>query len=487
MTSVMARGLGSLGERIDGEVLFPNDARYEKARAVWNAMVDRRPELIVRCAGTADVVAAVRFARERDLEIGVRCGGHSVLGLGVPDGGLMIDLTPMGGVRIDPRRRRAWVQGGALLGALDQAAQEHGLATTAGNVSHTGVGGLTLGGGMGWLARQHGLSCDNVATFEMVTAEGTVVQASETENPDLYWGLRGGGGNFGIVTEFEFRLHQTGCQALVAEFFFPIDEAPSVLRGWRDLNASAPRQATFTAAVGEFQASFLPAELRGRPVVSVGFVWVGDADLGQQLLPTMRNLGRPAAERVLELSYVALQRMDDSVEGQAFRRYWKGHYFRELPDEAIDTLVLRGTNDGYGKHLPNMSLQAHGGAIADVADADTAFSHRDTMFELVAGARWSDPAEDESRMATARRCVSSLDPYASGVYVNALSDEGATGVRRAYPPAKLARLTALKDLYDPENVFHLNQNIKPSVGRQDKRSLAVVTRVVRGRNHSGMI
>jgi hypothetical protein len=201
----------------------------------------------------------------------------------------------------------------------------------------------------------------------------------------------------------------------------------------------------------------------------------------------MRNLGCPAAERVLELSYVALQRMDDSVEGHAFRRYWKGHYFRELPDEAIDTLVLRGTNDGYGEHLPNMSLQAHGGAIADVADADTAFSHRDTMFELVAGARWSDPAEDESRMATARRCVSSLDPYASGVYVNALSDEGATGVRRAYPPAKLARLTALKDLYDPENVFHLNQNIKPSVGRQDERFLAVVPRVVRGRNRSRMI
>jgi FAD/FMN-containing dehydrogenase len=379
----------------------------------------------------------------------------------------MIDLTSMGGVRVDPTQRRAWVQGGALLGVLDQAAQEHGLATTAGNVSHTGVGGLTLGGGMGWLARQHGLSCDNVAAFEMVTAEGTVVRASDTDNPDLYWGLRGGGGNFGIVTEFEFRLHPTVGQALVADFFFPLDEAPSVLGKWRDLNACAPREATFTAAVGEFQA----AELRGRPVASVGFVWVGDAEPGRQLVPTLRRLGHPVAERVVELPYLALQRMDDNVEGHAFRRYWKGHYFRELPDEAIEMLVLRGTASGHGEQLPNMSLQAHGGAIADVADADTAFSHRDTLFELVAGARWSDPAEDESRMATARRSVSSLDRFASGVYVNALSDEGAAGVRRAFPPAKLARLTALKDLYDPENMFHLNQNIQPSVRRQDQRSL----------------
>ncbi|MEV4895808.1 FAD-dependent oxidoreductase, partial [Nonomuraea sp. NPDC055795] len=232
--------------RFDGRLLTPGDDGYDTARTVWNAMVDRRPRMIVRAAGVADVVAAVRMARELDLEIGVRCGGHNVAGFAVPEGGLMIDLTPMGGVRVDPVRRRARVQGGALLGALDRASQAYGLATTAGNVSHTGVGGLTLGGGMGWLARQYGLACDNVVSYTMVTAEGDVVTASRTENPDLFWGLRGGGGNFGIVTEFEFELHRTGTRTLVAEFDFRAENAVPVIEGWRDLNAVAPRQATFT-------------------------------------------------------------------------------------------------------------------------------------------------------------------------------------------------------------------------------------------------
>jgi FAD/FMN-containing dehydrogenase len=437
-----------LADRLDGELLEPGDPGYDEARAVWNAMVDRHPQVIVRCASTGDVAEAVRFAREHDLEIGVRCGGHSVLGLAVPDGGLMIDLTPMGGVRVDPARRRAWVQGGALLGALDRAAQEHGLATTAGNVSHTGVGGLTLGGGMGWLARRFGLSCDNVAAFDMITADGNLVRASETENPDLFWGLRGGGGNFGIVTEFEFRLHAVGTQALVADFMFDLEDALPVLRGWRDLNAGAPRQATFTASVTDSGAA-------------VGFVWVGDPAEGQRLLPSLAALARPVAERIRELSYLDLQRIDDTVEGHALRRYWKGHYFSAFPDEAIEAYLLRGAADGRGEHLPSVSLQAYGGAIADVPDSEAAFSRRDTMFEFVAAARWSDPAEDESRIAAARRCAAALDRFASGAYVNVLTDEGAGGVARAYPPHKLARLTALKAAYDPENVFHLNQNIQP--------------------------
>jgi FAD/FMN-containing dehydrogenase len=238
------------GHGFEGQLLVPGDDGYDDCRAVWNAMVDRRPRMIARCSSVGDVVAAVRTARELGLQIGVRCGGHSVLGLAVPDDGFMIDLTPMGAVRVDPQVGRAWVQGGALLGALDVAAQAHGLATTAGNVSHTGVGGLTLGGGMGWLARQHGLSCDNVVSFEVVTAAGDVMRASARDNPDLYWGLRGGGGNFGIVTEFEFRLHETVPQAFVAGVTFPLDQGRDVLRGWRDLNAEAPRRATFTAFVG---------------------------------------------------------------------------------------------------------------------------------------------------------------------------------------------------------------------------------------------
>ena len=435
---------------------------YDAARTVWNAMVDRRPEAIVRCASANDVAEAIRYGRERDLEIGVRCGGHSVLGLCVPDAGLMIDLTPMAGVRVDPERRRAWVQGGALLGALDRAAMEHGLTTTAGNVSHTGVGGLTLGGGMGWLARRLGLSCDNVASYELITAEGERLHVDATGDPELFWGLRGGGGNFGVVTEFEFRLHPVASQAHVVELFFPVEDAPPVLRGWRDLNAIAPRAATFTAWVGESQSPFLPPEWHDRPVASVGFVWAGEPELERKLLPALRALGRPVGERVEELPYLELQRMDDTLEGHALRRYWKGHYFRSLPDEAIDAFLLRGTADGHGERLPAASLQGYGGAIADVPDAASAFSQRDALFEFVSAARWTDAAEDEERMAAARRYAASLEPFASGMYVNAMSDEGATGVARAYPPAKLARLRALKTAYDPHNVFHLNQNIPPA-------------------------
>jgi FAD/FMN-containing dehydrogenase len=438
-----------LAKTLDGDLLAPGDRGFDAARAVWNAMVDRRPRLIVRCRSVADVQAAVRAARDLNLEIGVRGGGHSVVGLGVPDDGLMIDLTPMGGVRVDPIQKRAWVQGGALLGALDRATQPHGLATTAGNVSHTGVGGLTLGGGMGWLARQYGLSCDNVVAFEMVTADGDVVRADQTENADLYWGLRGGGGNFGVVTEFEFRLHDIGNAALITELSFPIDAAGSVLRTWRDLSGEAPRQATFTAS--------LPGD---QNVVAVGFVWVGNAAHGRQL-PSMKALGRPLTERVAELSYLDLQRIDDTPQGHALRRYWKGHYLHELSDDAIEALLQNRTDPLTGG-LPNIGLQAYGGAIVEVPDRDTAFAFRDTAFEYVAASRWTDPAEDDRRTALARRTAAALDPFARGQYVNTLSDEGAEGVRRAYPPDKLARLTAIKDKYDPENVFHLNHNVRPS-------------------------
>jgi len=424
-------------------LLRQGDPGYDRARTVWNAMVDRCPRVIARCASAGDVVAAVRIARELDLEIGVRCGGHSVLGLAVPDDGLMIDLTPMDAVRVDPARRRAVVQGGALLGALDRAAQRYGLATTAGNVSHTGVGGLTLGGGMGWLARQYGLACDNVISYRVVTASGRVLRASRAEHPDLYWGLRGGGGNFGVVVEFEFRLHPTGTRALVAEHTFGPEQAVAALRGWRDLAVGAPRPATFTASVRD-----------GR--VTAGFVWTGDPRRGRLLAAELDALGEPLARRVAETSYLDLQSRDDTPQGHAKRRYWKGHYLRALPDAAIGALLTGG--DGG----PSVSLQAHGGAIADVPDDATAFGHRDTAFEYVAATSWINPAEDQARMAAARRHAAAIEPFASGAYVNALSDEGAEGLRRAYPGRKLARLVAVKDAYDPDNVFHLNQNIPPS-------------------------
>jgi FAD/FMN-containing dehydrogenase len=432
--------------RFDGRVISPGDAEYDEARSVWNAMVDHRPRMIVRCASVADVVAAVRTARERELEIGVRCGGHNIAGLSVPDGGLMIDLRPMSKVQVDPERRRATVQGGAMLGALDRAAQRHGLATTAGNVSHTGVGGLTLGGGMGWLARRFGLACDNVIAYTLVTAAGEVVRASLDENPDLFWGLRGGGGNFGIVTEFEFRLHPIGRRTLLADLWFPVSEAQPVLAGWRELAAQAPRQATFTAAI-----------VRDR--VRVGYVWVGKPETGRLLLPGLRGLGHPASESISEPSYVELQSRDDSVQGHTLRRYWKGQYLPALPDAAIDALLDAGQT---GADQPTVSLQSYGGAIADVPDADTAFSHRQTQFEYVAATSWTEAGEDGARMEMTRRSAERLAPFADGAYVNTLNDEGAAGVRRAYTPAKLARLAALKHSYDPDNVFHLNHNIAPS-------------------------
>jgi FAD/FMN-containing dehydrogenase len=458
MTEMTGAAARSLSGKVKGQVLLPGDDRYDRARAVWNAMVDRRPRLIVQCATAGDVVAAVRHARDNNLEIGVRCGGHGILGLAVPEDGLMIDLTPMRGVRVDPQQQRAWVQGGALLGAVDEATQRYGLATTAGNVSHTGVGGLTLGGGMGWLARQFGLTCDNVVSFEVVTADGRVVRAEVDENPDLFWALRGGGGNFGVVTEFEFRLHPVVGRTLLVRLEFALDDAVEVFRGWRDLCRTAPREATFTASVG----------LDGRPVSSVGFVWTGDPDEGRRWLAPLRGLGRPVSERVEEMSYVALQRMDDTIEGHAFRRYWKGHYLYSLPDQSIEAFLLRGTPDGRGDLLPRAELQAYGGAIADVSDGDTAFSHRGTQYEFVAAADWSDPTEDEARLSAARRYAASLESFASGAYVNALSDEGQSGVRRAYPPEKLARLTSVKDAWDPDNAFHLNHNIQPTGWEADR-------------------
>jgi FAD/FMN-containing dehydrogenase len=418
---------------VDGQVLTPGTRGYDSARSVWNGMIDHRPKLIVRCASVGDVVTAVRAARERDLEIGVRCGGHNIAGLAVPHGGLMIDLTTMGRVTVDPVTRRARVQGGAMLGALDRAAQPFGLATTAGNVSHTGVGGLTLGGGMGWLARQHGLACDNVVSCTVVTADGDVVRASADEHPDLFWGLRGGGGNFGTRT-------------LVAELTFPLDRAAAALRGWRDLAEEAARPATLTAEVSG-------------GTVTLGYVWVGEPEAGRAMLPALRSIGVPSDEVVRELPYLELQTRDDSIEGHAYRRYWKGHYLPGLSDGAIGALVDRDLADAT---LPGVSLQAYGGAIADVDDDATAFSHRHTRFEYVAAVKWSDAGEDGLRMGAARREAAKLDPFAAGAYVNALSDEGASGVRRAYSDTKRTRLTAVKDAYDPDNVFHLNHNIAPT-------------------------
>jgi FAD/FMN-containing dehydrogenase len=451
---------------LDGLVMLPGDEGYDSARGVWNAMIDRHPAVVVRCTSSSDVAAAIEFARSNELEIGVRCGGHSILGICVPDGGLLVDLSGLRTVRVDPDARRAWAQGGALLGDLDRAAQAFGLATTAGNVSHTGVGGLTLGGGMGWLARRFGLACDNVVSCQVVTADGATLRVSESNNEDLLWGLRGGGGNFGVVTEFEFRLHQIGTAAMLIDHTFDLAEAPSAMRRWRDLlSGDVPPQATPVAWVGTMADSpEVPAQLRNRSVASLGFVWVGDPDQGRRLVPKVEGLGTPLAERAEELSYLRLQTMDDEWHRPgARRRYFKGHYLAELSDEAIDAFLSQGEPDPAAdrSRLPSGALQGYGGAIAATSDDDSAFSHRDALVEFVAATGWTDPAEDGQRIGAARIFGAAIEPYASGVYVNVLADEGESGVHRAYPAGKFARLAALKRHYDPDNVFHLNQNIRP--------------------------
>jgi FAD/FMN-containing dehydrogenase len=451
-----------------GEVVAPGHPTYDSHREIWNAIVDRRPGLIARATSAQDVAAAIRHARETGLEIAVKCGGHGVLGLSVPEGGLMIDLTPMGAVHVDPTTRRATVQGGALLRYLDQATEPHGLATTAGNVSHTGVGGLTLGGGMGWLARQHGMACDNVEAYTVVTADGEIVRATATEHPDLFWGLRGGGGNFGVVTEFEFRLHPTTGRALVADLTFDAAVARAPMRAWRDLLRDAPRAATLTAdgVVGR-PSPELPSHLVGRPLIVIGFVWVGDMSEARRYLETFRRaLGTPAAESVDEMSYVELQSSGDERHHHGLRRYSTGHILTELPDAAIDAFLGRGLPDGAPEPdwtlQPGAGFQAYGGAIADVGVEESAFSFRDTLVEWFGGATWADPAEDAQRMAAARAWGRALDPYASGIYVNVIADAGSEGVGRAYRTPQATRLAELKRTWDPDNVFHLNQNIKPA-------------------------
>jgi FAD/FMN-containing dehydrogenase len=450
-----------------GELVRPGDEGYDRHRVVWNAMADRRPTLIARCTSADDVAAAVRFGRAHDLEIGVRCGGHGILGFAVPEQGLMIDLTPIGHVRVDPERRRAYVGGGALLGTLDRATEPFGLATTAGNISHTGVGGLTLGGGMGWLGRRFGLSCDNVETYTVVAVDGETVRASATEHPDLFWGLRGGGGNFGVVTEFEFRLHPISHEVLMVDLLFDAADALEPLRRWSGLLAETPREANMTADVFTSPDDpSMPAELRGRSAVSIGFVWVGDMAAARKWLDVVRGVGRPLAEEVQRMRYLDIQTRFDAANAHGIRRYSKDHYFAEVTDGTLEAFLSRGVPAGVSDadilRLPSGGIQQFGGAIADIPDGDSAFSHRDAILEWGGGTRWTDPAEDEWRLTAARAYGAAIEPFASGSYVNSLSDVGEAETSRAYRPEKLANLRELKRAWDPDNVFHLNQNVPPS-------------------------
>jgi len=453
-----------------GEVITPDDERYEEARRVWNAMVDRRPVLILRPTGTADVQAAVRYARAAGLEIAVRGGGHSVVGHGVTDGGVTIDLSAMRAASVDPERRLARAQGGCLLRDLDEATSPHGLHAPAGVVSHTGIGGLTLGGGEGWLGRRLGLTCDNLVRAEVVAADGSVLVASETDDAELLWGLRGGGGNFGIVTEFTYRLHEVDPRVLAVDRFYRPDDGAAVLRGLQALAADAPEETTFAAWVGTAGPwPFLPEELHGQTLTNLSFIHVGDPDLVADLGAAMSAVAPVVAESEERLTFMELQSGSDGAMAHGKRRYWKSHYVGEITDAVAEAFLSRGGDGDDPALLPNGSIEARGGAQARIGNDDTAFANRDARFSWITMAGWDDPAEDEARMGAARRYAQALAPHASGVYVNALTgggDDAGQGVADAYRPRHLARLATLKATYDPDNVFHLNQNIAPPRGDQ---------------------
>jgi FAD/FMN-containing dehydrogenase len=454
--------IDEVGGSFRGELLLPTSPGYDTVRRIWNGAIDRRPAFIARCTGVADVVAAVRFARERDLLVAVRAGGHGVAGHAVCDGGLMIDLSPMKGIRVDPQARTARAQAGVLWGELDRETQLHGLATVGGIVTHTGIAGLTLGGGIGWLMRRYGATVDNLLSVDLVTADGELTTASETVNPDLFWGLRGGGGNFGIVTSFEYRLHPVGPTVLAGPIFHPLEDAAQVLRFYREFAAAAPDELTtvFELSVAP-PIPALPQEFHGRQIVMVGACYAGRPDDGIGVVRALKEFGRPIADFLEPKPYLALQSMFDPLVPHGWHRYWKAVELPPLTDGAIDTLV---------EHAPAPTSPRSycivfqlGGALNRVGVDDTAFGQREAAHNVNINAVWTeDDPEPERHIAWARDFFDALQPHTSGrVYVNFLGDEGQDRVRAAYGERTYERLARLKRIYDPTNLFRLNQNIRP--------------------------
>lgn len=455
--------VAELAARLAGELLTARSDGYEDARLVWNGMIDRRPALVVRPLGTADVRDAVNFAREHDLLLAVRGGGHNVAGMSTCDGGIVIDLGLMRAVHVDPDRRRAWVQGGALLGDLDRETQLHGLATPAGVVSDTGVAGLTLGGGLGWLMRKYGLTCDNLVSAEVVTAGGEVVRAGEDENADLLWGLRGGGGNFGVVTTFEFALHPVGPEIALCFVLYPYAEAATVLRFYRDWGAEAPDKISSIAFLGSVPVTdAYPAAIHGQPFVAVMACHCGPVDEGERALQPLRTITRPLLDMSGPTPYVAMQRaLDEDYPAHALRYYWKSTFVDGLPDEAIDRLVELGAQ--MPSALSTIDIWCLGGAVARASGDAGAFGGRSAAFGVNPEANWTRPEDDEANIEWARECWRDMRRFSSGgVYLNfpGFYEEGAATMRATFG-GKYDRLVALKARYDPTNLRHLNQNIVP--------------------------
>ncbi|WP_330461565.1 FAD-binding oxidoreductase [Streptomyces sp. NBC_00820] len=453
--------IAELEAGLRGTVVRPGDDGYDEARTVWNAAHDKRPALIVRCAGTADVVRAVEFARSQDLLVAVRGGGHSIAGFSTCDDGIVIDLSPMKGAFVDPVRRRVIAQAGMTWGDLDHETQAFGLALPGGLVSSTGISGFTLGGGVSWLLRRHGLTSDNLTAAEMVTADGRVVRASEEENPELFWALRGGGGNFGIVTSLEFRLHPVGPQVLGGLIVFPLEEARQVITRWRELLPELPDDLTTVVNLTTAPpVPFLPPEVHGTRVVVLAAMYAGDLASGEAAVAPLRALGTPIADIMGPMPYTAVQTMLDPLWTAGAHNYFTSA-FVEPSDEALDA-VLR-------HHLttPTPSCEVHlhhlGGAFARVPAEATAFSQREPSVLCNVVARCADARDFDDSVVWARAAREEIAGNGRGaMYVNFTGDGAEDKVRASYPEEVYARLVRVKDAYDPTNMFRLNQNIRPS-------------------------
>jgi len=451
-SSVVSNSFHDLAKEFDGEVILPGAPDYDARRAVWNGMIDRRPACIATCKSVADVQRAVKFARANDLTLAVRGGGHNAAGLSSVDGGLVIDLRGMRDVVVDPVRKIARAGGGATWGDFDQATTEHGLAATGGAVSTTGIAGLTLGGGLGWLMRSYGLACDNIVGAEVVTADGRVLRASASENPELFWALRGGGGNFGVVTTFEFQLHEVST-VLGGMLIYPVSRARDVLRLYRDVTRTAPDELTVFAAMMHTPD--------GMPVVALAMCYNGPMKDGEKAIAAIRSFGSPIAGEVGPIPYTALQSMLDAGFPSGLQVHWRSEFAAQLPDELIDSLVAAFKN--VKSPLSALLIEQFGGAVKRVPVDATAFDQRDAAYNMVIVSRWVTPLDAEPNVQWARATSDAVKPFGTGtVYVNYIgAGESPDRVRASFSPTKFARLAEIKRKYDPTNLFRTNQNIPP--------------------------
>ena len=452
--------IGEFKSQLRGKVLLPGEPEYDSSRTIWNAMIDRKPKLIVRCAGVADIMRSVALARDHGLLVSIRGAGHNIAGNAVCDDGLMIDLSALKSVRVDPQTRRAWVEPGATLADFDHEAQAFGLATPLGINSTTGVAGLTLGGGFGWLTRKLGMTVDNLLSVDLVTAQGELLRASAQENPELFWAIRGGGGNFGVVTQFEFQLHPVGPEVLSGLIVFPLAQARRVLTKYREFVESISEDLSVWAVLRQAPPlPFLPEAVHGKHVLILPFVYAGDPEAGRRELEPLRGFGEPYGEHIGTQPYTAWQQSFDPLLTPGARNYWKSHNFRELGDPVIDLMI-----DAAAK-LPSPQGEIFLGLVSGQANRvpkeATAYAHRDAKFVVNVHSRWEQPENDKACISWAREFFNAVAPYATGgVYVNFLTQDETERTQAAYG-SNFERLVQLKQKYDPGNLFRINQNIKP--------------------------